>query len=686
MEPFNHRTSEFKEKPCLLFMAWAISFALGVFFIFFWSPLPPRKLTMGGYDEYQNLALLLADGKSYPTMARIWGYPYFLATIYRLFSDQLWIPLLFQAFLNSLIPLMIYYLVRLEIGRREAAISALLVAVFSFNTVYVSTQATESICTTVLVATVLLFSLGRNSGKLLYFGLSGLLASLTFQFRPNYYLFPFFLAAVYLITQPRIRAKLLPAFTFIAVFLAACMPWVIRNYKVSGLFVPLTTDARAFWYGSLDIGPYLENWIYNPNTLFDMPVFHYSSLEKLPLHLQVKYQAPSSIINLKVSLVFWTDRDTTRCKLSPADVNENRLTFLLPAQKSPTTVFYYFETIYKSGGVSKELVERIPRLGAKKPMVFFVNTNHLGDVDNTGALLDIFDIIRLLRYIYYSEPLNFADKLDLNRDGKLTENDARLAVNWLSSPENQNVFSRTHPVDQIQEISCNEDSILVSFKDDSYILIPKTYNGRITELYFEAGTARELMFVKQPFPLIDNTLESVFDFQNDSLTINQISQSGWVPPVVKLSHDVNNVFFRSEPHAQRRYIALSVDNVRQEPGKYLLACLYRTFRVFIIRGSTDFKTSYQFADSGLIWSISSLISISYLLCMILGLVISLSRGYHIVLFLSPIIYISLTTCVSVINMRYSVPVQPFIFVFVSIFILAFLERFGLAGSKNNESK
>lgn len=581
---------------------------------------------------------------------------------------------------------MIYYLVRLEIGRREAVISALLVAVFSFNTVYASTQATESICTTVLVATVLLFSLGRNSGKLLYFGLSGLLASLTFQFRPNYYLFPFFLAAAYLITQPRIRAKLLPAFTFIAVFLAACMPWVIRNYKVSGLFVPITTHARSFWYGSLDIGPYLENWIYNPNTLFVRPVFHYSSLEKLPLHVQVKYKALSSIINLKVSLVFWTDRDTTRCKLSPADVNEKRLTFLLPAQKSPTTVFYYFETRYKSGSASKELVERIPRLGAQNPMVYFINTNHLGDVDNTGVLLDIFDIIRLLRYICYSEPLNFADKLDLNRDGKVTENDTRLAVNWLLFPEDQNVSSRTHTVEQIQEISCNEDSILVSFKDDSYILIPKTYNGMITELHFEPGTARELMFAKQPFTLIFNALESVFDFQNDSLTINLISRSGRVPPVVKLSHDVNNVFFRSEPHNQRRYIALSVDKIRQEPGKHLLACLYRTFRVFIIRGSTDFKTSYQFAGSDLIWSISSLISILYLLCMIFGLAVSMLRGYNFILFLSPIIYISLTTCVVVSNMRYSVPVQPFIFVFVSIFILAFLERFGLAGLKNDESK
>lgn len=79
MKAFNHKTSEFKEKPYLLFMAWAVSFALGVFFIFLWSPLPPRKLAMGGYDEYQNLALLLADGNSYPTMERIWGYPYFLS-------------------------------------------------------------------------------------------------------------------------------------------------------------------------------------------------------------------------------------------------------------------------------------------------------------------------------------------------------------------------------------------------------------------------------------------------------------------------------------------------------------------------------------------------------------------------------------------------------------------------------
>lgn len=686
MVEFYHKRN-FKEKSWILFLAWAISFALGMFFIFVWSPLPPQKLTLSGYDNYNGLAFFMADGKSYPTMERIWGYPYFLAAIHRLFGDQLWIPLLFQAFFNSMIPLLLYYLVRIEIGRRAAVISALIAAIFSFNTVYVSTLASESICTVLLLVAVLLFSLGRNSGKLLYFGSSGLLASLAFQFRPNYFLFPFFLVAIYLITRKKLGKKLLQTFTFLAVFLAASAPWIIRNYNVSGLFVPMTTiGGRALWYGSLDIGPHLENWIYNPRTDFERPIFHYSSLEKLPLHVQVKYQTPSSISNLKVSLVFWTDRDTTRCNISPAVVNENSLNFLIPPQKSPTTVFYYFEIRFSSAADSKEKLLWSPRLGAINPNVYFVNTNHLVDADNTGVLLDIFDIIRSLRHVCYSESLKYADKLDINRDRMVTENDVRLAVNWLLSNGDKNAFSRANLMAQIREISFDENSILVAFKDDSQLLIPNTYNGKITELHFEPGKARELMFLQQPFTLIRDTWESMDEFQNDSLMITRISQASGEQPRVKLFHSINEVFFRSEPHAQRRYIALSMDNIQREPGKYLLACFYRAFRLFVIRGSKDFKTAYQFINSGLIWSISSVISILYLLGMILGVAISISRRYPVMLFLSPIIYISVTTCFFVSNMRYSIPVQPYFFFFISILIIAFLERFGLADSKKEMPK
>ncbi|MFC1614849.1 glycosyltransferase family 39 protein, partial [Gemmatimonadota bacterium] len=107
------------------------SIALGLFFVFVWSPLPYK---WEGFDGYYNLGLLLARGEAYPTMHRIWGYPFFLAFFYRFFGEHLWIPLIAQVLLNSLIPLMLYRMVRLLTDKKIAAISALLVGFVSFNT------------------------------------------------------------------------------------------------------------------------------------------------------------------------------------------------------------------------------------------------------------------------------------------------------------------------------------------------------------------------------------------------------------------------------------------------------------------------------------------------------------------------------------------------------------------------
>ena len=57
---------------------------------------------------------------------------------------------------------------------------------------------TDSVCTVIFVATILCFALGRARRSLGLFAVSGLLASLAFQFRPNFVLFPFYAAVLYL--------------------------------------------------------------------------------------------------------------------------------------------------------------------------------------------------------------------------------------------------------------------------------------------------------------------------------------------------------------------------------------------------------------------------------------------------------------------------------------------------------
>ena len=56
-------------------------------------------------------------------------------------------------------------------------------------------------------------------------------------------------------------------------------------------------------------------------------------------------------------------------------------------------------------------VQDTPAAGARAPFVYFVNHDHLGDLDAHGDLLDVFDILRLARHEAWNEPVPFADKL-----------------------------------------------------------------------------------------------------------------------------------------------------------------------------------------------------------------------------------------------------------------------------------
>ena len=142
-----------------VYAACAASLALGLAFIFVWSPLP---WGWQGIDFYYEIALSLARGEPFPTMHLVWGYAYFLAFWYWLFGDHQWVPLTAQAVLNATIPLMLYHLVRIELGARFGVMAAVLAGLLSFNTIYTSTQASDSVCTVLVLATMLCLSAGRS--------------------------------------------------------------------------------------------------------------------------------------------------------------------------------------------------------------------------------------------------------------------------------------------------------------------------------------------------------------------------------------------------------------------------------------------------------------------------------------------------------------------------------------------
>src|SRR6266850_2128200 len=173
----------------------ALSLGLGLFFIFAWAPHP---WGWHGIDQYHTLALQLARGEPFQTTDVPWGYAYFLAAFYRMFGERLWIPLVAQAILNAAAPLIAYHLVASLLDRKTAAVTALLVGVLSFNTIYVSTQSSDSVCTVLFLLGTLAAVKSTQHPSWRMAALAGLAFGLASQLRPNLIAFPVVWALMYL--------------------------------------------------------------------------------------------------------------------------------------------------------------------------------------------------------------------------------------------------------------------------------------------------------------------------------------------------------------------------------------------------------------------------------------------------------------------------------------------------------
>jgi len=667
--------------PLTAYITALISAALGLFFIFVWSPLP---WGWEGFDDYYELGLKMARGEGYPTMFRIWGYPAYLAFFYTLLGDYPVVPLVVQALLNALVPVMVYRLVRMEMSPTAAGLSAIIAGLFSLSTVYASTQSADTLSVVLFVAGVLLFAVGNRLERSRYFALSGIVFALAYQFRPNLIFFPFFLGAVYLTAKRWRKERIKQVSVCLALFILCILPWVIRNYKVSGLFQPTPTHgALVFWFGSLQVGPYTDNWIKNPRSVFINPIFTYSIYEKFPLIVDLDDNNFCRDGEASTRLVYWTSRDAAHFSLSPVDKKNNLSTFLIPPQKAPSTIYYYFENRCPADPGQPEVII-YPEDGHEDPLIHFIFKDHLGDADLAGDLLDIFDVVRMLRHVFLSQELRFGDRLDFDRDGKVSEADVRLAARLLM-PEKGRKPPGHQPPDRISEISNGTDSILIEFLDGSRMLIPHSYGGRITDIQVELGTAGHLMFCdavkllqsRRSFVGFRRELERFYG-RTDSLTARQgpVSAAGKYS-ARGMSHQVNNVYFRSEPQQQNRIISLGLDNIKRQPLEYLQSRLLQVYRLFVIKGSQDAFTAHQFPASRLIYGAAFYITLTIFLFMVVGVVITMRKKYSFLMVLTPIVYIVLTLGFLQANTRFSMAVQPFILVFVAISLEALLEKLGL---------
>jgi hypothetical protein len=331
-------------------------------------------------------------------------------------------------------------------------------------------------------------------------------------------------------------------------------------------------------------------------------------------------------------LRYRTDHDGVLKTLAARDSKNGRDEFEIPAQTAPTTIYYFFE----AGG------ETTPPSGAAGPFVYFVSNDHFGDLDAAHDLLDIFDIIRIMRTLVWGEPLPAAERLDLNHDGHVDRSDLGAAVAQLV-PEASAPFS---------SLDAGQDAATLTLKDGSTISVPRSFSGRHTDLSVIGDLAGTLISRSKRFAAL--------------------GEPSRVCPVAE-GIEVNDVFYRREPHEMARYTALAFDNIRRDPSAFALASAYRMVRLFIIRGTDDQLTTLQFPLSGLIFQAGLIASIAYFATFLAGVVIAARARSPFLYALIPIVYVPLTICFVLTNMRYTVTVQPLMFVFVAIAAAAVLK-------------
>jgi hypothetical protein len=622
--------------PAVVWLMCAVTVALGLVFTFVKAPHP---FGWEGIDHYHDLAIRLARGEPFPTTDVPWGYAAFVALVYRIAGPRAWAPVTVQVLLNGLVPLLTYRLVRRELDDRAAIVATLLVGIFSFNTVYASTESSDSLCTLIVLASLVALAEGLDSGRAPAFVASGLLAGAAAQFRPNLLLLPATLAVVVLIAT-RLRRTIGPIALYIAATAAALMPWTIRNYRVTGELMPSSSHGGIqLWYGSLETGPYLRSRAHNPRSAFEGSAFDYSSLAGRSILVDYDSAACSEPAASRADLVYWSDRNPARVTVGPREGRDRTLcAFEIPAQEMRTTVYFYVRE-----RADNDATVETPERGAADPFVFFVDDRHLADLDTHGDFVDIFDLVRAVRHVLWNEPMPFADRMDLDHDGTISERDVRLIASSLAPAA---LFDTDDTRDVVSGIGSTADAATLTFVDGSTLEVPRAWRDRITDLVPRGQLASDLC--------------------SEHRRIRSWRKTG------RRERDVSidQVFYRREPHMMRRYTALAFDNIERDPTGFALASAYRAFRLFIVAGSSDVHTAQQFEGSSRVYRLATTLSAVVFTLGVAGIAIAFRQRRRPWLLLVPIVYIPATICFVLVNTRYTTTVQPLLFAFVAVALTA----------------
>lgn len=238
-----------------------------------------RPLPYGFKTDYHYYAQNILSGKGfsysdagvdYLDVYRVPGYSLFLALVYKIFGNHYFPVMLIQVFLNAAVCVFIFYITKRYFSLKFSYAISFAVAIYPFTAVFVPTIYAETLCIFLFSLGLFLFEKARASENLLLFSFSGITFGYCLLVRPGTALFPFFITIAYLfVANLRKIWKYLLVFNFCVVLIWA--PWVVRNYLVTGKFIPLTIEGNEMLFWSTGaIGKYFETRMSNPKFIGEL--------------------------------------------------------------------------------------------------------------------------------------------------------------------------------------------------------------------------------------------------------------------------------------------------------------------------------------------------------------------------------------------------------------------------------
>lgn len=242
--------------------AVVLSMALLVYALILFVVIPELTKVLGerygiGFaDDYDRLANSLALGQGYrfgpdlaPTLMREPGYPLFLAGVFKLLGYSIEA----ARFANFVLAgVAAFFVMRLAaaagLSRGESTLAA---AIFLFHPGTVIAAARggfEIFFVFLLMLFVLALSRALQADTLKHYLVAGFLFGLVVLTRNTVVLFPFLALGYFLLVARTARERVRYGFRFgalLAVMALMLSPWIIRNYAVSGEFIPTTTVQGA---------------------------------------------------------------------------------------------------------------------------------------------------------------------------------------------------------------------------------------------------------------------------------------------------------------------------------------------------------------------------------------------------------------------------------------------------------